>query len=91
MKTQSILGKQTRWGRKGGAEGAKGLSWEWSRSRSEKVSEGGASGCLSQTLTSGDFIPVSNGSGYIKEKKLKFRTFLLHKRGSLSYGCVDQS
>ena len=46
---------------------------------------------MSQTLTSGDVIPVSNGSGYIKEKKLKFRTFLLHERGLSSYGCVDQS
>ena len=33
MKTQSILGKQTRWGKKGGAEGAGGLSWEWERER----------------------------------------------------------
>ena len=56
-----------------------------------RVSKGGVSGCLSQTLTSGDVIPVSNGSGYINEKKLKFRTFLLHERGSSSYGCIDQS
>ena len=55
-----------------------------------RASEGGGSGCLSHTLTSGDFVPVTNGSEYIKEKKLKFLTFFVCERISLSYGCIDQ-
>ena len=55
-----------------------------------RASEDGGSGCLSHTLTSGDFVPVTNGSEYIKEKKLKFLTFFVHERISSSYGCVDQ-
>ena len=55
-----------------------------------RASKGSGSGCLSHTLTSGDFVPVTNGSEYIKEKKLKFLTFFVHERISSSYGSVDQ-
>ena len=49
-----------------------------------RVSEGGVSGCLSETFIYGDFVSVTKGSVYIKEKKLKFLTFFVHERGSSS-------
>jgi len=52
--------KQSRRAR-GGAEGSGDLS-------QEQVEEVGRLGCLSPRLTAGDFVPVPNGSEYIKEK-----------------------
>ena len=41
-------------------------------------------------LTSSDFVPVPNGSEYIKEKGLKFLTFLRLESGSPSVGRIAQ-
>ena len=51
-------------------------------SRVGRTSKGGGGlGSSSQTLTADDFVPVPNGSEYIKEKKLELLTFLLLESG----------
>ena len=82
-------GVAVKWDGRVGAERARDLLHE--RVGPSKTSGGGrGAGRLSQTLTSGDLVPVTNGSEYIRDMKLKFLTFLLHERCLSSYGCVDQ-
>ena len=63
-----------------GIERARVGAREWV-GRAERGEGGGESGRSSQVITAGDFVPIANGSEYIKEKKLKLLTFFFLERG----------